>query len=268
MRYIRAVKDSQNSRTVEELLGDVSLSVPFIASTEGVKADGFNLKANEWDLSRYDDYGIVLFGHDQRGSLALPIGRGQARFDGNRLMIDVAYDTDDPFAMKIRNKAIKGLMAGSVAWDTYRSSKQSRRRNVLVEFSNVPVPLDPNSRPAIDRNFSPDSTFDSSWFLDDEALERFERMIDATERFFSIFSKRTPPGPNFDNSYLHVDDAPELAPLEVEPVEVEIEDTRVEDEPVVSHDEFITKDAEAVVEVEREQSDGDEVLSSILGDLQ
>ena len=120
---------------------DPAKPVTFVASTEGIKVDGFDLKADEWDLSRYMQHPVVLWAHDLIGR-NLPIGTGTPWFDGSRLMVDVAYDTDDDFAMKVRNKARKRMIAGSVEW--LRESD----KNVLLEFSNVPLGLDPASLPA------------------------------------------------------------------------------------------------------------------------
>lgn len=145
--YQRAFPEVGNR--AEELLKNKSLPVPFIASTEGMKRDGFDLKADEWDLSRYMNYPVVLYGHDITGRATLPIGRGtNARVEEGKLRMDVLYDEDDEFAMKCRNKAIKGMMAGSVSWDTERAG--DKNRNILIEFSNVNVGLDPDALPELE----------------------------------------------------------------------------------------------------------------------
>ena len=51
MHYTRAILDTSNTRA-EALLKDTSLPVPFIASTEGVKSDGMNLRTSDWILDR------------------------------------------------------------------------------------------------------------------------------------------------------------------------------------------------------------------------
>lgn len=73
------------------------------------------------------------------------MGTGQARIE-DALKIDVTYDVDDPFAMLVRGKAIKGMMGGSVSWATTKDKK-----NELVEFSMAPVGIDPESLPDIQR---------------------------------------------------------------------------------------------------------------------
>jgi 2'-5' RNA ligase len=143
--YLRAFPMVGDEVRAEDLLADTSLPVPFVASTEGVKRDGKNLRAGDWVLNRYDKYGPVLFGHDYNGAKALPIGLGRALVDGHALKIDVTYDVDDPFAMRVRSKAIRGMMAGSVGWD------RRNGKNELIEFSNVNVPIDPDALPAIQR---------------------------------------------------------------------------------------------------------------------
>ena len=141
MHYTRALPDMSNIRA-EELLKDTSLPVPFIASTEGGKSDGMNLRNADWVLDRFRGYGRILWVHDYTHP---PLGTGTARIE-DTLRIDITYDTDDPFAMLVRGKAIKGMMGGSVGWATTKDKK-----NELVEFSNVPVGIDPDSLPDIQR---------------------------------------------------------------------------------------------------------------------
>jgi 2'-5' RNA ligase len=142
--YLRAFPMVGEEARAEDLLADPSLPVPFVASTEGVKRDGKNLRSGDWVLNRYDKYGPVLFGHDYNGT-KLPIGLGRAHVEGQALKIDVVYDVEDPFAMRVRSKAIRGMMAGSVGWD------RRNGKNELIEFSNVNVPIDPDALPAIQR---------------------------------------------------------------------------------------------------------------------
>lgn len=124
---------------------DTSAPIRFVASTEGVKADGLDLRFEDWALDRWVRHPIVLFGHDYSGMRALPIGTGRAEFQGRDLMIDVAFDTEDEFAMRVRGKTVRGMMGGSVSWDTV--TRDGKRKNELLEFSVVPIPLDPNALP-------------------------------------------------------------------------------------------------------------------------
>jgi hypothetical protein len=141
LTYTRALPDTTEVRA-EDLLKDTSLPVPFIASTEGVKSDGKDLRMSDWDLSAYERYGPIFWVHDY---MHPPLGTGDARTD-DKLRVDVTFDQDDPFAMLIRGKAIKGMMAGSVGWETTKD-----KRNILKEFSMVPMGLDPDSLPEIQR---------------------------------------------------------------------------------------------------------------------
>lgn len=148
-QYMRAYPATSNR--VEELLKDPTLPVPFIGSTEGRKKDGKNLRVEDWLLDRFNTkYSVILFSHDYRGELALPVGTGQAAVgDDAKLHIDVLFDVDDPFAMKVRSKAVKGMMAASVGWEEVRQGNAVK--NELVELSMVPVPLDPDALPDIQR---------------------------------------------------------------------------------------------------------------------
>lgn len=145
-QYLRAYSEvATNQGRQQELLENLTLPVTFIASTEGMKGDGKNLKAEDWILDRFSRYGVILFAHDYGGWHTLPIGTGRAYIEGIVLKIDVAFDNEDEFAMKCRSKAIRGMMAGSVGWD------EVEKGNELLEFSLVPVPMDPAALPEIER---------------------------------------------------------------------------------------------------------------------
>lgn len=124
---------------------DPNAPIPFVASTEGKKADGFDLKMEDWTLDRYARHGVVLWAHDYQGA-NLPIGTGRAYFEDRTLMIDVAFDPDDEFAQRVRAKTVKGMMAGSVGWNPIRGA-DGKVRNELLEFSIVPVPMDAAALP-------------------------------------------------------------------------------------------------------------------------
>ena len=113
--------------------------LPFIASTEGVKGDGFDLRADSWDLSRFKRNPLVLWGHDFFGD-RLPIGRADARVDGKQLKADITFDPDDDFAQQVARKYRNGFLnAVSVSWDAIDG------KNHLLEISAVPVPMDPDA---------------------------------------------------------------------------------------------------------------------------
>ena len=138
MKYLRAYAVREDG----EPTGDGP--VTFVASTEGVKADGLDLRADAWDLSRYEKYSPVLWAHDYFGNHP-PIGTGAASIADSKLIIDVTFDADDPFAMALRGKALKGMVAGSVGWGDV--TKDEETRHELLEFSMVPVPMDPDALP-------------------------------------------------------------------------------------------------------------------------
>lgn len=123
---------------------DPEQPIRFVASTEGVKSDGVDLRMEDWSLDRYLKHPVVLYAHDFMGN-NLPIGTGTPSFEGRNLMIDVTFDRDDEFAMKVRAKARKRMIAGSVSWETV--PRDGKRINELLEFSMVPVPLDPDALP-------------------------------------------------------------------------------------------------------------------------
>ena len=65
MRHINMRVSGTRARGLES---DQTQPVPWIGATEGVKSDGYDLKASEWDLSRFERYGPVLWAHDYVGT--------------------------------------------------------------------------------------------------------------------------------------------------------------------------------------------------------
>lgn len=166
-RFLRAYVEGGESE-------DPASPVRFVASTEGVKRDGLDLKVEDWSLENYRKYPVVLYAHDYFGH-NLPIGTGEPSIDGRSLMIDVRFDAEDDFAMKVRRKAVKGMMAGSVGWDDV--DVEGKVRHDLMEFSIVPVPADPDALPVRARNaFQALGRFFDK-FADDDEPEEPEKPI-------------------------------------------------------------------------------------------
>lgn len=134
MNRLDAIVEARGQRAAD----DPASPVLWCASTSGLKSDGIDLRAKDWELSRFHRHPVILWGHDYLGQ-RLPIGTGAARVDGERLLLDVTYDAGDAFALEVRRKALLGMIGGSVGWET------TDGRNVLLEFSNVPVGLDADS---------------------------------------------------------------------------------------------------------------------------
>lgn len=113
--------------------------IRFVASTEGVKGDGYDLRSDAWDLSRFQRNPVVLWSHDLWGTRP-PIGRATVTLQDRKLLADVTFDMADEFAASIARKYREGfLSAVSVSWDAQDN------RNHLLEISGVPVPMDPDA---------------------------------------------------------------------------------------------------------------------------
>lgn len=133
-QYLRAFCE----RSADDV-GDGAGPLRFTASTEGVKRDGKNLRAEEWDLDNYRRNPVVLWVHDYMGR-NLPIGRADVRVDGGRLVADVIFDSEDEFARQVEGKYRRGFLnAVSVGWG------DEGERNELLDISAVPVPADPDA---------------------------------------------------------------------------------------------------------------------------
>ena len=126
----------------------------FIASTPVEARDGMIVIG--WRLESYAANPIVLFNHDDEDA---PIGKGEAFIDGDRLMVRVHWDWEDPEAADIARKVKAGyLNAVSVRWRPgeviarWRLPKEDPmyaedglicKDNELLEISVVTVPADP-----------------------------------------------------------------------------------------------------------------------------
>lgn len=123
--------------------------IRFVAATEGRKADGLNLQMGTVELDRFRANPVILYGHQYFGRDSLPIGRAEDVFvDGDRLMEDIQFDLDDPFAAAVDRKVRAGFVnAVSIGFDVTNVDQQTGipERWELLETSVVPVPLDPDA---------------------------------------------------------------------------------------------------------------------------
>jgi hypothetical protein len=117
--------------------------IRFVASTEGIKRDGKDLKVSSWRLDNYQSNPVVLWVHDYWGR-TLPIGRAEAAVEGKQLMADVAFDQADDFAKQVERKYRAGFLnAVSVGWKDVIEGKEIFLD--LLDISAVPVPGDPDA---------------------------------------------------------------------------------------------------------------------------
>ena len=140
MKYLRGHFGRQDEGEDGGIADDTPLR--FVISTEGVKADGKDLPMGDWDFSRYERHPVVLWVHDFMGR-NLPLGTAKVTAEKKRLLGDVTFDVNDPFAMAVRAKVLTDppQIASSVSWDEVEG------KNQLLDVSMVPVPVDPEALP-------------------------------------------------------------------------------------------------------------------------
>lgn len=139
--YLRA-------RVVREDGDDPDGPLRIIAATGGRKADGLNLSMDRADLKRFESNPVVMYGHDYFGRDSLPIGRSESTtVDGDKLLMDVRFDRDDPFAVNVERKYRAGYMnTFSIGFDAYDIDEAGvPARWELHEVSAVPIPMDPDA---------------------------------------------------------------------------------------------------------------------------
>lgn len=141
--------------TVVRAQGDAAAPdapIRFVASSEGTKRDGLDLKAGDWEFTNYMRNPIVGWSHDYVNHL--PIGRGVPGFEGTNMILDATFDRADPFAAEVERKVRAGFLnAVSVAWNDVEIG--GRVVHDLLEVSVVQVPADPQAL-AISRDVEPD----------------------------------------------------------------------------------------------------------------
>ncbi|MEV6471596.1 hypothetical protein [Streptomyces sp. NPDC051657] len=119
-----------------------------IAATEGRKGDGLNLTMKGAELGRFQSNPVVGYGHSYWGRDGLPIGRSDKTWiDGERLLMDVVFDQDDEFAVKVERKYRSKMMnAFSIGFDVWNIDDSGTPEGwELFEVSAVPLPMDPNA---------------------------------------------------------------------------------------------------------------------------
>ncbi|GAA2790013.1 hypothetical protein [Streptomyces showdoensis] len=140
-RYVRGY--------VERADGDeAGKPLSIIAATEGRKGDGLNLTMAGAELGRFDANPVVGYGHSYWGRDGLPIGRSDKTWiDGDKLRMDIVFDQDDEFAVKVERKYRARMMnAFSIGFDVWNIDDAGVPEGwELFEVSAVPLPMDPNA---------------------------------------------------------------------------------------------------------------------------
>lgn len=137
---------------IETRAGNPGDVMRFVASTEEAARDGMIIEAAGWQLDNYRRNAVVLWSHDYFGERA-PIGKADAFVEGSRLIADITFDQNDPFAASIERKYRDGfLSAVSVGWRTLEFAPSQNpkvmgvvKRAELLDISAVNVPSDPKA---------------------------------------------------------------------------------------------------------------------------
>ena len=84
--FVRGISDD-----VEE-----SRTIPFVASDNSRDSYRTVLPVDKWDLTRYDKNGVVTYQHNAFSSNPdMVIGRGVARVEGDELIVEITFETED-----------------------------------------------------------------------------------------------------------------------------------------------------------------------------
>lgn len=132
----------------------------FVISNEAVDTYGTVFRMDGWDLNRYNNNPVVLYGHRSwDGNPDFVIGTGEVFRDGNDLIGRVTFEPeeDNPLAEKVFRKVKRGtLRMASIGADPkegdWGDEKRGEDPNVLyfsrqelLEFSIVPIGSNPDA---------------------------------------------------------------------------------------------------------------------------
>lgn len=132
----------------------------FVISTEAVDTYGTVFRMDGWDLSRYNNNPIVLYGHRSwDGNPDSIIGTGEVYKENNQLIGRVRFETaeDNPLAEKVFRKVQNGTLRmasiGANPIEGHFGKKEAGEdsdvlyfdRQELLEFSIVPIGSNPDA---------------------------------------------------------------------------------------------------------------------------
>lgn len=95
---------------------------------ESVNTYGFRMLCSGANLEEYNKNPVVLYNHND---WEMPVGRGEnVRIEGNAILMDVVFDTEDPRAAEIEGKVTRGFlrMASVGAWPPEEASDDDSLR--------------------------------------------------------------------------------------------------------------------------------------------
>ena len=143
----RAYVEPEEARAAEA--GD---AIKFVATTEGVKRDGLDLRLDGLDTTNFERNPVFLWVHSYTMP---PIGKvTKIRKLKKRIEMYVEFDQNDEFALDIERKYREGfLTAVSIGWiitEYERAAEDEEARFIvtrsdLLDLSAVPVPGDPDA---------------------------------------------------------------------------------------------------------------------------
>lgn len=137
-----------------------SRQAEFVISTESVDSYGTVFRSEGWDLARYQNNPIVLYGHRSwDGNPDSIIGTGEVYREGNQLIGKVTFEEADinPIADKVFRKVQAGtLRMASIGaqptkghWGSTEAGEDPEvlyfDRQELLEFSIVPIGSNPDA---------------------------------------------------------------------------------------------------------------------------
>jgi hypothetical protein len=112
----------------------------FVASDESVDSYNTVIKADGWELDRFERNPVILFGHNSR---QLPVGKGRAWVEGSELLIDITFfdGETNPLSEQALRIIDEGVMGVSVGFEplAYEYNKARETGDEWADFFNPPL---------------------------------------------------------------------------------------------------------------------------------
>lgn len=159
----------------------------FVISTEAVDTYGTVFKMDGWNLNRFNNNPVVLYGHRSHdGNPDFIIGTGEVYREGDKLIGRVTFEPeeDNPLAEKVYRKVKRGtIRMASIGADPKEGSFGNKetgenpevfyfRNQDLLEFSLVPIGSNPD---ALKRNAQAIEDFKKEIVRDIEVVTEEEK---------------------------------------------------------------------------------------------
>ena len=154
--------------------------IPFVLTSKTVDRDSEVMLPDGGDIEQFVKNPVFLWAHDMWSPSIGKVLPETIKANSKKMVADVKFDLDDPFAAMVFNKYVNGyLNAGSIRFRPIETSKDpvlpkqkgdTILKWTLLEFSAVPVPANPEALAQVRKGLDMNNEKAKKW---DEVLKDF-----------------------------------------------------------------------------------------------